>query len=344
VVYGGIEFIIRCGDRPPRPVGPQDLAARAPNRVLVAEDEADMLFLIARRIENLGHEVTRASDGDEAMRQLLRGSFDLVVTDINMPGATGLDLLAEAKARDPQCQVIIVTANATMENAIEALNRGAFSYLTKPFDHISVISNAVQMALEYRRLQIENTRMAEAQRRRGDMLEDEVTDRVRQMSRQEHAYRDLLAQLPQGIILASSNGRYMPRNPAAERWLARDEGSKERPIHHFLVDLESADGTERETRVKLAGRDLVLRSKKIAEEGEITERLVTIEDLTAIGQKLARDMAPAVARLARDLYSLDLSQISDRQLFLDMVRQVRQLETLCQNLGVVPTIHPLLDH
>lgn len=309
-------------------------------RVLVAEDEADMLFLISRRVQNLGHEVVQANDGDEAMRMLLRGSFDLVVTDINMPGATGLDLLAEAKARDAQCQVIIVTANATMENAIEALNRGAFSYLTKPFDHISVISNAVEMALEYRRLQIENMRMAEAQRRRGDLLEDEVTDRVRQLSRQEQAYRELLAQLPQGIILASSNGRYMPRNPAAERWLARDERSRERPIHQFLVELESADGTEREARVKLGGRELALRSKKISEEGEIVERLVTIEDLTRMGQKMARDMAPAVARLARDLHSLDLSQISDRELFLDMARQVRHLETVCQSLGVIPSARP----
>jgi len=188
-----------------------------PSQVLVAEDEADMLWLIARRVENLGHQVTRAEDGEEAMHQVLRNKFDLVVTDINMPGATGLDILAEVKDRDPYAQVIIVTANATMENAIDALNNGAFSYLTKPFDHISVISSAVERALDYRRLQLDNMRMAEAQRRRGDMLEDEVTDRLRQISRQENAYQRLLSNLPQGIILASSNGRYLPR-PLSVGW------------------------------------------------------------------------------------------------------------------------------
>jgi len=305
-------------------------------RVMVAEDEADMLFLISRRIENLGHEVTRAADGDEAMRMILRSNFDLVVTDINMPGATGLDLLAELKNRDPYCQVIIVTANATMENAIEALNRGAFSYLTKPFDHISVVSSAVERALEYRQLQLDNLRMAAAQRRRGDMLEDEVTDRVRQISRQEQAYRLMLAKLPTGIIVASSNGHYLPRNPAAERWLARDQQSSDRPIHAFLDHLSTMDGQDWEARVKLAGRDVRLRASKMSSDGAMVERLVTIDDMSQVSKGLAQELAPVVAQLSHDLNMFDVDQITDPEVFLDIARQVRQLEMLCLSLGVDP--------
>jgi CheY-like chemotaxis protein len=299
-------------------------------QVLVAEDEADMLWLIARRIENLGHRVTQAEDGEEAMRQVLRNAFDLVVTDINMPGASGLDILAEVKDRDPYAQVIIVTANASMENAIDALNRGAFSYLTKPFDHISVISSAVERALEYRRLQLDNMRMAEAQRRRGDMLEDEVTDRLRQISRQENAYRRLLASLPQGIIIASSNGRYLPRNPSAERWLAADENSPDRPIHSFIESLRSTNGVDVEKHVRLAGRQLELRGTKISSTAGMIEHMVTIDDMSRINTLVTRQIAPAVRRLSRDLSELDLSHAKDRDLIVDMARQVQVLERICR--------------
>lgn len=307
------------------------------NHILVAEDEQDMLFLISRRVKGLGHKVTQAQDGKEAMRHILHNEFDAVVTDINMPGQTGLDILAEVKSRDPYCQVVIVTANATMENAIEALNRGAFSYLTKPFDHISVISNAVERALEFRRLQLDNIRMAKAQQRRGDLLEDEVTDRVRQLSRQEQAYRELLAKLPQGIIVASSNGLYLPRNPAAERWLARDERSEDQPITTFLDRLGAMDETSDERRVRLAGRDLRLRATKISDDGDVQERLVTVEDLTHLGRAIGARIAPPVKRLSQDLSRFDLSEISDREAFLDMARQVRRLELICESLGIAPT-------
>ncbi len=301
--------------------------------VLVAEDEADMLWLISKRVESLGHKVSRANDGEEAMRMILREDFDLIVTDINMPGATGLDILAEVKSRDSNAQVIIVTANATMENAIEALNRGAFNYLTKPFDHISVISNAVERALEFRRLQIENMRMAEAQRRRGDMLEDEVTHRLRQLSRQERAYRQLLAKLPQGILLASTNGLHMPRNPAAERWMALDESSRDHPIQQFLDSLKSADRRMARKMVRLDGRDVRLRAAWMAQTGEVVERLVVIEDLTEVSRSLAERIEPAVARLSQDLARLDLDQISDREVFLDMARQIRDLERAVRGDG-----------
>lgn len=297
--------------------------------VLVAEDEVDMLWLISRRVENLGHRVHRANDGSEAMGMILRQEFDLVVTDINMPGATGLDLLAEVKSRDPYAQVIIVTANASMENAIEALNRGAFSYLTKPFDHISVISNAVERALEFRRLQLDNMRMAEAQRRRGDMLEDEVTDRVRQISRQEQAYRQLLAKLPQGIVMVSSNGRFLPRNPAAERWLARDERSESHPIRTFFERLTEHQGQEYQARARLFGRDLTLRATPMSSNEVAVEMLVIIEDTTELKQSLTAELEPVILRLNQNLSQFDFSQSSKGGVLMDMARQLRKLQAFC---------------
>jgi DNA-binding response OmpR family regulator len=307
------------------------------SHVLVAEDETDMLELIARRVQRLGHRVTRANDGREAMDALLRYPIDLVVTDINMPGYSGLEILTEAKHRDPNMQVIIVTANATMENAIDALNNGAFSYLTKPFDHISVISNAVTRALEFRRLTLDNIRMAKAQKRRGDMLEDEVTDRFRQLQRQEKTYRELLAQLPQGIILASINGRHMPKNPAAESWLAEDAVSESRPITGFLEGLVNGNNGQLEAYVQLGGRKLRLRASALGPQDDGVERVVVIEELL---QESAPDVSTrleaAVARLAKDLSLLRYGRSSyrGRDVLQDMAEQVRSLEIACQ----------LLDH
>lgn len=307
--------------------------------VLVAEDETDMLELIARRVQRLGHRVTRANDGREAMDALLRFPIDLVVTDINMPGYSGLEILTEAKHRDPNMQVIIVTANATMENAIDALNNGAFSYLTKPFDHISVISNSVTRALEFRRLTLDNLRMAKAQKRRGDMLEDEVTDRFRQLQRQEKTYRELLAQLPQGIILASVNGRHMPKNPAAESWLAEDAISDERPISGFLEGLMNGNGGPLETYVELSGRKLRLRASALGHQDDGVERVVVIEEL---GQGAPPDVASrlevAVARLGQDLSLLRYGRSSyrGRDVLQDMAEQVRSLELACKMLDQTP--------
>jgi DNA-binding response OmpR family regulator len=308
--------------------------------VLVAEDETDMLELISRRVQRLGHRVTRANDGREAMDALLRFPIDLVVTDINMPGYSGLEILTEAKHRDPNMQVIIVTANATMENAIDALNNGAFSYLTKPFDHISVISNAVERALEFRRLTLDNIRMAKAQKRRGDMLEDEVTDRFRQLQRQEKTYRELLAQLPQGIILASINGRHMAKNPAAESWLAEDAVSDSRPISDFLEGLMNGKGGQLEKVIELAGRKLRLRASALGPQEEGVERVVLIEE---VGQGAAPDVTSrlqvAVARLAQDLSLLHYGRSSyrGRDVLQDMAEQVRSLELACDMLGQSPS-------
>jgi DNA-binding response OmpR family regulator len=308
--------------------------------VLVAEDETDMLELIARRVQRLGHRVTRANDGREAMDALLRFPIDLVVTDINMPGYSGLEILTEAKHRDPNMQVIIVTANATMENAIDALNNGAFSYLTKPFDHISVISNSVTRALEFRRLTLDNQRMAKAQKRRGDMLEDEVTDRFRQLQRQEKTYRELLAQLPQGIILASVNGRHMPKNPAAESWLAEDAVSEGRPISGFLEGLVNGNGGPLEKYVELSGHKLRLRASALGPQDDGVERIVVIEEL---GQGAPPDVASrleaAVGRLGQDISLLRYGRRSyrGRDVLQDMAEQVRSLELACRMLDQSPT-------
>lgn len=206
----------------------------AETRVLVADDDGAMLQLMSRRLERQGLDVVRAENGRDALEKVEQEAYDLIVTDIYMPGVTGLEILKQAKEGDTNTQVIVVTAGATLENAIEALNNGAFAYLKKPFDHLSVFDNTVKRALQFRRILLDNIRMANIQRRRGDMLEDEVTERVQQLQRRRREMLDLLTSLPDGVLVLEEGGRVVISNPVADDWVAMDRETDQHPLQAYL--------------------------------------------------------------------------------------------------------------
>lgn len=123
-------------------------------RVLIVDDDDVLLDLMSRRLERLGYNLDRASNGGEALEYIQRNQYDLVVTDIYMPIATGLDILESTKEKDPLTQVIVITGGGTIEIALEALDKDAFLYLTKPFDDLKVFDHVVMKALDYRKLKL----------------------------------------------------------------------------------------------------------------------------------------------------------------------------------------------
>lgn len=104
-------------------------------QVLVVDDMAPIRALLSNFFQKHNLTVTTAPDGVSAIQVLERnrGKFDLVVTDLHMPGADGFAVLMEAKQSNPGCAVVIVTGYASMESAIQAVRVGAFDYLPKPF-------------------------------------------------------------------------------------------------------------------------------------------------------------------------------------------------------------------
>jgi DNA-binding NtrC family response regulator len=102
-------------------------------RVLVADDELRLAKLVAEMLELDGHEVVRAAGGDEALAQLRARPFEVVVTDLRMPGPDGLAVLRAARAGASPPGVILMTAHGTTESAVEAMKAGAADYVTKPF-------------------------------------------------------------------------------------------------------------------------------------------------------------------------------------------------------------------
>ncbi len=125
------------------------------SRILIADDESSIRFVLREALEGAGHEVEEASDGQEAREQLASGRFDLAFLDIRMPGTSGLDLLDELRGRGPDGPLaIIITAQNTFQNAVEAMKRGAFDYLTKPFD-LAQVEALVEKAQRLRGLRSE---------------------------------------------------------------------------------------------------------------------------------------------------------------------------------------------
>jgi two-component system nitrogen regulation response regulator GlnG len=109
------------------------MTAAAPARVLVADDEESIRFVLREALEEDGWEVVDVDNGDAAFEALAAGEFQIAFIDIRMPGLTGLELLDRLQAVGSQTAVVIITAQNTFENAVEAMRRGAFEYLVKPF-------------------------------------------------------------------------------------------------------------------------------------------------------------------------------------------------------------------
>ncbi len=103
-------------------------------RVLVADDEESIRWVLSKALSKKGFKVDLASSGNEALSLFRQNPYELAVLDIKMPGISGLDLLSSFLQERPETLVVIMTAESSMKNAVEAMKRGAYDYITKPFD------------------------------------------------------------------------------------------------------------------------------------------------------------------------------------------------------------------
>ena len=124
-------------------------------RILVAEDEKSVRDTMVDLLSEAGFEVQGAGDGEEALHMLQENSFNIVITDLKMPGADGLQVLEGVKKIDHETIVIICTGFGTVDTAVKAMKLGAFEYITKPIK-IDEIKLVIARALEYQKLKTEN--------------------------------------------------------------------------------------------------------------------------------------------------------------------------------------------
>jgi DNA-binding NtrC family response regulator len=129
-------------------------------RILIADDDASLRRVIEVKLKQKGYDVKAVGDGESALVELKRGKFDLLLTDMKMPNMDGITLLERAKHEAPDLQLIMMTAFATVSQAVQAVKLGAFDYLTKPFEDEQLFV-AIEKALRFLRLEEENRSLRE---------------------------------------------------------------------------------------------------------------------------------------------------------------------------------------
>jgi DNA-binding NtrC family response regulator len=134
------------------------MARAAAIELLVVDDDPEFRETLVRRFERSGFSVRGAASGEEALTLAARRNFDVAVFDVMMPGMSGLELLEKFRSQFPECQVIMLTGQGTIESAVEAMRRGAYNYLTKPFP-LRDLEVQIEKAYERGRLQRENEQL-----------------------------------------------------------------------------------------------------------------------------------------------------------------------------------------
>jgi DNA-binding NtrC family response regulator len=132
-----------------------------PEKLLIVDDEPDMLKLLSMIIkEKTPYEVTATNNPLEALELVKRGGFDLVLTDLKMPGLDGIELLDAIKNVDEHVPVIFITAFGTVESAAEAIEKGGFDFITKPFRKEQILFT-IDRAIKWLKLHKENQMLKE---------------------------------------------------------------------------------------------------------------------------------------------------------------------------------------
>lgn len=121
------------------------------DRILVVDDEKKMRHILQLMLEREGFSTEQAENGKEALEMLKQKRFDMVITDLKMPVMGGISLLEEAKKIDPDFPILVITAYGTIENAVEAMQKGAVDYITKPFEEEQILIT-LKRCLKFSRL------------------------------------------------------------------------------------------------------------------------------------------------------------------------------------------------
>jgi DNA-binding NtrC family response regulator len=155
------------------------------HRILAVDDDASVAHVVRFLLEEDGHDATVTADVAGAKREFAAASFDLVVTDLQLPDGTGLDVLKLAKEASPDVPVVLITAFATVSTAVAAMKSGAFDYVQKPFDN-DRFKALVANALRQRDLKLENTRL------RGEVEQQYGVAAIRGSSPQMEKVREMV--------------------------------------------------------------------------------------------------------------------------------------------------------
>jgi len=194
------------------------VAGEFKKRILIVDDEPIIVQVIEQALSFKGFATRSASEGAEALRIFQEeGEFDVVITDLVLPGISGLDLLEKFKTLDPTCEVLVLTGFGSSDRAVEALRKGAYDYLKKP-TNIDELFIAVDKAIEKKRLTLENINYQMH-------LERLVEERSSELLKTQKFLHSVLEASTEYFIIASDGrGQIVLFNSGAERLFGYQRG------------------------------------------------------------------------------------------------------------------------
>lgn len=278
-----------------------------PVPILVIDDERDIRDACERLLNRMECKVTKAPDGQTGLALLDQERPWVVLLDLKMPGIGGMEVLPAIRSRYPEVLVIIITGYATVETAIEAMKRGAYDFIPKPFkpDELRI---TVGRAIERIRLEREARRL-EAERRR--TLAD--------LNQEKSRTRTIIKALPFGVMVTSGDGRVALMNPALREMLGLEPDAQPgRPVDEYVENQAFRDLVERigSGREKVGdpenwslefspGRERYLwsrGSRVLGEDGSCLGAVMVLADLTEY-KMLDRLKNEFVAKVSHELRS-----------------------------------------
>ena len=165
-------------------------------RVLVVDDEEAVRDLLQRILQGAGYQVTTAANGKEAWYKVSLGEVEVVLLDIKMPEMSGIELLSKLTADSPDTCVIMVTAVADTETAVEAMKLGAYDYIIKPFDQDDVVQKVLR-AIERRKRQLHEKhrylQLSESFTEKTQRMQEQFTELINSLAREHKLLHDLAA-------------------------------------------------------------------------------------------------------------------------------------------------------
>jgi PAS domain S-box-containing protein len=270
--------------------------------ILVLDDEHVMREGCARICQSLGCEALSAEGGKEGLRVLQEKPIDVMLLDLMMPGISGMEVLEHVREHHPELIVIVITGYATVELAVEAMKKGAYDFISKPFspDQLRLVVNR---ALERRRLHRE---MA--------LLRQERARSLRDVAEEQSRLRTIIHSMADGVMVTDLEAVVVLHNPPAQRLLDCEEGTLiHRPMEEIAPPevaqmvrrlLEEPPGTARsmELAIKGVGEIRVHGSLVYLSEDEVMGTVTVLQDISPL-KELDRMKSDFVAMVSHELRS-----------------------------------------